>query len=221
MTNRERILDITYSDKAQRRERIIAHLDRPHYLQAEGDIVNIVVPAKNQDLKTTLCAHYDIYPGSKGYNDNSSGVVALLNIHELLPDDVEIVFTDFEEFGGRGCQLYLESVDYLPSQAINVDVVGVGNRMFYESYAGGITASILENMEHYRDIPFSDSYIFREFGVPNILLLAGESKQNLLQKIFEAQHCGPRDGDIMHISEEMIDLAGTTILNLLNARESF
>lgn len=219
MTSIKRIISITHPQKQYRRLLITQHIKRPYTLQTQGSTTNIIIPARVQKNKMTLTAHYDVYQGSKGYNDNSSGVVALLNIHDLVPDNVEIVFTDFEEFGGIGCELYLNLSKIKPKQAINVDVVGLGNKLFYESYVGGISSKIPESLEYYKNVPFSDSYIFRNFNIPNILLLSGTKKETLISDIFNAQHNGPHDGDLSYISNEMIDFTSKTILNLVENQE--
>ena len=207
--NRDLILQITDKDKAMRFEKILAAITRDYEIQTEKvggyTVRNIVICARRQKGKITVVAHHDVFPGSFGYNDNSSGVVTLLKLQEKLPDNVELVFTDREENSGCGCEAYLSGYS-LPRIAINVDVVGLEGRIFFEKYGdpNAIHTGGTE-MELFEGIPFSDSYILKRAGVPNILLLAGPSKENLIEAIFQAQHRSPGDGNIELISEDTMD----------------
>lgn len=213
MTNKEYILKITDKDKAGRVEKIIACLHKKCELQAikKGNsstvskgLVNIIVPAKTQENKISIIAHHDVFPGSFGYNDNSTGVVTLLKLQDYLKDNVELVFTDGEEQGGQGCRFYLEN-SLRPKQAINVDVVGLGNKIFFEHYGGNFKLPLPPDLEYFQGIPFSDSYILRDFEVPSVLILTGASKGSLIRDIFNSQHCGIYDSKIELISETMMD----------------
>lgn len=55
----------------------------------------------------TVIAHYDVFPGSPGANDNSSSVVAMLDWAERLVNrktfhNIRMIFTDGEELGSEG-----------------------------------------------------------------------------------------------------------------------
>ena len=224
MTNRERILKITADDKNKRIEKILSCIHKNYTLQtarpddvrfptSEG-IVNIIIPAKKQKNKIAIVAHHDVFPGSKGYNDNSTGVVTLLKLQDVVPENVELVFTDGEERGGQGCRYYLENYPN-PTEAINVDVVGLGDRVFYEAY-GDVTAfDIPKSLELYANIPFSDSRVLADYGVPNILVLTGKSKETLIRNIFEAQHGGRNDHNLSLISEEMMNTVFDAVVQMI------
>ena len=213
---KDTILQITDKTKDGRLKRIRSLLKREHFLQVDGDLVNIIVPAREQKGKIALVAHHDVLPGSYGYNDNSTGVVSLLKMQFKVPDNVEIVFTDGEERGGRGCELYLtKSVN--PRMAINLDVVGLGDKIFYEEYGpkGKIRIGAKDPMEYYRSIPFSDSYILNHFNVPNILILTGSSHDSLIDEIWKAQHNGPNDGKMELINEDVMQKVQDVVLKIL------
>lgn len=214
MTNKECILKITDSDKKARIIKIVDCITKDYVIQRHNSIINIIIPAKHQQNKTTIMAHHDLFPGSKGYNDNSTGVVTLLKLQEHLHERIELVFTDQEEWGGRGCEYYLEN-NIKPKQAINVDVVGLGDRVFYEQYAGSVSFEIPPYLELYPRIPFSDSHMLRNYRIPNILLLTGKSKQDLIPKIFEAQHCNEGDGNLDLISEDVMELVFNTLVDII------
>ena len=224
MTNKERILQITDKNKDRRLRKIIAQLHKNYIIQTalpsdssfptSDELVNIIVPAKDQTNKIAIMGHWDVFPGSSGFNDNSSGIVTLLKLQDCLPNNVELVFTDGEEHGGTGCQYYLENFP-TPKEAINVDVVGLGDKIFYEMYGKVTTFKVPTDAELYSHIPFSDSYILQNYGVPNILLLTGRSKLCLIENIFHAQHCGKDDGKIDMISEDIMDRVFQAIMNII------
>lgn len=222
MTNKEYILRITDQDKTKRLNKIIACLDRNYTLQVAkptdtfptfSDLTNIIVPARVQADKIAIVTHWDVYPGSYGYNDNSSGVVTLLKLQEFLPDNVELVFTDGEERGGQGCRYYLENYPR-PAQAINIDVVGLEGRIFYEKY-GDVTFNIPKHLREYLNIPFSDSHILAHYKIPNILMLTGRSANTLIKDIFNAEHGGKNDNNLTLISENIMNKVFDTLLGIL------
>lgn len=223
LSNRDRILKITDRDRGERYRKILSAVSRDHQIQSANvdgyDVKNIILRARHQRGKIAVLAHHDVFPGSYGYNDNSTGVVTLLKLQEHLPDGVEMVFTDQEESGGRGCSAYLEEESRkktMPRMAINVDVVGLGDKVFFEKY-GDPKAINTEGaeMEAFDGIPFSDSYILERGGVPNILLLTGPSRRDLIRAIFKAQHRGPDDGRIELISEQTMDRVFRTVQELI------
>lgn len=218
-TTIDRILSITDRSPQKRIQKIISQITRPHRIQHAPGVTNIIVPAKQQAGKIVLTAHHDLFTGSIGYNDNSTGVATLLRLQEYLPDDVELVFTDQEEHGGRGCTAYLEEQTKkktMPRIAINVDVVGLGSKVFGAAYGNweeiNLDGTAIEFME---SIPFSDSYILNHYGVPNILLVTGENRRSLIWDIFEAQHNGRNDGRLELISEAVLDKVFDTLTTLI------
>ena len=213
MNNHEWILRITDKDRTKRIEKILSFVTKNHIIQnvlptnsfpTTRPLSNIIIPAKIQKNKLTIMAHHDVFPGSSGFNDNSSGVVTLLKLQDFLPDDVELVFTDGEERGGQGCRYYLENYRR-PVEAINIDVVGLGEKVFYEQYGKVCSYDIPKTLELFEHIPFSDSYILQNYKIPNILMLTGNQKECLIRNIFEAQHGGQNDGNIDLISESVMD----------------
>jgi Iap family predicted aminopeptidase len=221
-TNRDRILKITDKNKQARIAKIESCITKSYEVQVakpgdfptSSDITNIIIPAKNQKDKIAIMAHHDVFPDSCGYNDNSTGVVTLLKLQNYLPDNFELVFTDGEERGGQGCRYYLENC-ILPKQAINIDVVGLEGKIFYEMY-GKTTFNIPKTLEYYENIPFSDSYILDNYGIPNILMLTGKNKETLIRDIFNAQHCGKYDRSLNLISEDTMDRVADTLLTLID-----
>ncbi len=225
MNNKERILSITYKNSLSRINRITSILGRRCVLQIaktygkySWDLVNIIFPALRQKNRLVLMAHHDVYPGSYGYNDNSTGVTTLLRLKDDLPDNVELVFTDGEEVGGQGCRRYVETcrrngnADF---EAINLDVVGLGDRIFYEQYGGVSLYNIPKHMEYFRNVSFSDSRVLDSFGIPNILMLTGRNKDELIKNISESQHGNVNDGRLDLISEQGMDRVFETLLRMI------
>jgi len=234
MTNRDRILSITDESRTKRIKKILSAITRNYEIQVaqpskdnfrcDSEIFNIVIPSKIQENKIVVMAHHDVYPGSKGYNDNSTGVSTLLRLQKDLPDNVELVITDREEIGGLGCEYYIESCfrrGNMTFEAINLDVVGLGTKIFYEKY-GEKPLKLFDIPEHidlYENIPFSDSQMLGRYNIPNVLLLTGETKSGLIRKIFEAQHCGINDSNLDLISEETMDLVFETVSTMIHAKK--
>jgi hypothetical protein len=232
MTNRDRIIRITDESKEGRIQKILSCIEKSYVLQVAkprdmfptcDELTNIIIPAKTQEGKIVVFAHHDVYPGSKGYNDNSSGVVTLLRLQEDLPDNVELVITDGEEVGGQGCRYYLENCMKLKQtefEAINLDVVGLADTLFYEVYEGAIKSFTFPSyMKPYANIPFSDSRVMESYGIPNVLILTGKSQRLLIEDIWKAEHCGFNDGNIEMISEKTMDLVFDTVYWMIRGKK--
>lgn len=97
-------------------------------------ITNLIIPARVQKDKIVLTAHYDVIPGSKGYNDNLSGVITLLLLAGEVTDNVEIVFCDKEECGYLGASYYIFKNRHELKMNINVDIVGIPGMIYYTKY---------------------------------------------------------------------------------------
>ena len=97
-------------------------------------ITNLIIPAKVQKDKIILTAHYDVIPGSFGYNDNLSGVITLILLAGEVADNVEIVFCDKEESGYKGASYYIFKNNYNIKMNINVDIVGIPGMIYFTSY---------------------------------------------------------------------------------------
>lgn len=226
MTNKELILRITDRNKEKRIDKILGLITRNYELQVAKpsalsptsvELTNIIIPAKKQENKISIFAHHDVHPKSLGYNDNSTGVVTLLKLQEVVPENVELVFTDGEELCGQGCRYYLRNCTR-PKEAINVDVVGLGNNIFYEEYGSIETFPIPGSFKLYEDIPFSDSHILRNYKIPNILILTGNRKETLIRNIFEAQHGGRNDDNFELISEDIMNRVFDSIVHMVGGR---
>lgn len=83
-----------------------------------GDLENIILhlPCQNPAKRAIILgAHYDTVPGSPGADDNASGVAVLLTMARALSQlslnlPVRLIAFDLEEYGLRGSQAYVESL---------------------------------------------------------------------------------------------------------------
>lgn len=203
-------------DPEKRYENLKSLISVPYKTQFNLVTKNIIIPAKKQERVITLSAHWDVYSQSKGYNDNASGMAVLLSLQNELPDNVEILFSDQEECGGRGVSYYLE--EHNPILNINVDVVGFGSTVFYDLY--GINevrdSILLDEAVYHPNVPFNDSYIFNRNKVPSVLLITGNSEENVISEIWERQHRGKLDDDLSQLSESTMEMVTETIRKLIH-----
>ncbi len=217
----EQIIMITDEEKKKRREKIMELIScrRDFFIQKKDGIQNIVVPQEfRQSKKITFMAHYDVYPGSLGYNDNSSGVVALLNIMDKLPE-IEFVFSDGEEIGGLGAELYAQTL--FPDIVIAVDVVGVGDAIYYENTRGIDVKKLSpkdwhKNIFEIPDAIFHDAKIIAKYGVRSALIMSEyrEKREHAIEDVFKYQHANVLDNRIEFISEEQIILVEEFLVSL-------
>lgn len=203
---------ITIGDSKNRFDEVIKQISEitsDYFIQTSlTGVKNIVVPSKKAP-KVLLVAHHDIVSGSKGYNDNGSGIAILLECIKYIKknniDDVEIVFTDKEEIGGIGMENYIRQYRHRISDAfaINVDVCGLGDTIFYQRYSTDKKIDLPEENEMV--VPFSDSYILDEYHIPNVLFITGNNnKQKLIGEIFEHQHNGKLDNKIEELNDAIM-----------------
>ena len=176
----------------------------------------------------TVSAHWDNVEGSNGYNDNGSGVAVLLALQHNIPDNVELLFCDWEEYGGRGSRFYLEN--NTPAFNINLDVVGHGDKIFYDFYGKqalklvddmSAPSLLSEGVEFYPSVPFNDSYIFQEYDVESVLFITGNSHKTVIKEIWERQHGGKYDNDITKVEEKPIQMVIDHLLKVFDNIKGF
>ena len=233
MTNHEletTILDLGAIPKPQHRRVAIQKLfgNRPVCEPGSVNAVNLVLPARDPNVaKTVLTAHYDVVPGSRGYNDNLSGIMTLLLIHDTLPDNVEIVLTDKEERGFIGASDYVARHRARIRCNINIDIVGVPDTLYYHDYSHGAfrlpptCAAVPLDA-----IPFNDSWAFDDAEIPSLILMSGPAihetdrqtrTRKFITAIFRYQHGGCFDNDIQHLDMNSIRRVAALVLDLCGA----
>jgi Zn-dependent M28 family amino/carboxypeptidase len=198
-----------------------------HFITQESNetgyfaVKNIIIPARNQDDKIVLCAHYDVVMGSPAILDNTTAIVIILTaLPQLLQhDNVEILFTDKEEAGGRGASEYCYNGPK-PYLVINMDIIGHGDVLYYCKY--NVHPEILEKLNEScieQNYPFCDFNIFRMSNVSCISIISapgGMPFQQALQEDYKCFHNGQHDGDLTKIDFNTLERAQKTILDLVN-----
>ena len=223
------ILDLARKDKKDRINQVIRHLNgiiSPIIQESDekylGRITNYIFPAKVSTGKIVISAHYDVVCGY-GYNDNASGMAILTQLlkDQVLPPNYEVVFLDYEERGGRGASFYC--LNSLPNEIkanLNIDVVGLPGKIFYELYSSNNKHSlnlIHENLNRTYKIPFSDSQIFTSHMIPSVLMLTGQDSHRLVPDIFRAEHGGEFDDNINILSNDTLNLVYDTICDIVRS----
>ena len=184
----------------------------------EYHVRNIIIPAKSGTSKMTFMAHWDLYPGSLGYNDNSSSVSSLLKIQNYVHDDMTIVFTDFEESFGIGSQLYCDNLENQWEIIINLDVCGFGENIFIDMNGWSFDEiDIPTNFISYEGVPFNDSHITSDNGFQSLLLVTGNSSKTLIGDIFDLQHGGKFDNDLTKLNQPILDKVETFLKGIIDS----
>ena len=186
----------------KRREAIVQILQEhciPYEIQKgtyEGEKVrNIIVPVKeNCSKKVSFCAHYDVFSGSKGALDNGCAISILLSlIKEGFP--YTVIFTDKEETGGYGANIYGEIAK--EKTIINLDFCGIGSIVVdpFKLKDKELVKPLMEEKmwqkynikEMY--LPPSDASVFSLKYDISVMTICALPEDN----IFKYMHCGSRD----------------------------
>ncbi|MCL2727169.1 MAG: M28 family metallopeptidase [Bacteroidales bacterium] len=128
-----------------------------------------------------------LIPNKKNFDDNTSGVVALLKLAKKFKEKgmnhAKFIFVDNEEwglFGSRAHKKYLEKEQNMTPQCkiISIDCVGGGGKIPIitrngkSEYAKYFQKEIQKQFELCKSVrmalPFSDNYSFSEYGALNI-----------------------------------------------------
>ncbi|MBR3516062.1 MAG: M28 family peptidase [Lachnospiraceae bacterium] len=135
MDLKESLMEISYCTTEERRKQIRRILARKrifYRIERNENAVNLMVGDPKNAL-VTICAHYDIVPGSCGANDNGSSCAVLLHLCEERAGDPNVcfVFLDREESGFYGSTMHFSK--YRPKLTINLDVIGSGEYIVYHN----------------------------------------------------------------------------------------
>jgi len=204
-------------EKAKRREAIKAYLPANTVLEPFTSGVNIVVPSKDPTKKKiVLTAHYDVVRGSKGYNDNLSGVVSLIALQDKIPDNCELVITDNEEIGYLGAEAYALKHKKEILCNINLDIVGIPDSIFYTKYRFPYNVDSKYNATQLFSLPYNDSWAFNAQDIPAIILMTGYGDEtSFLRNIWQYMHNGPQDNKLECISPLTLDMIHSATLDLI------
>lgn len=159
-----------------------------------GNIIVELLTKEETTESTMFVAHHDIKNvKSDNCADNSASVCNLLQLaNELKEKDLKkniyIVFTDGEEFGGKGAKYLSEkiikgefgNVDYI----INLEITGRGQNFWAEKQINKnlqtVTTPLLDKLIKFEQdrggvlleysVPFNDSVIFRQYGIDSVCI---------------------------------------------------
>ena len=175
----------------------------------------VVVPAKT-DEAVVLCAHFDVVPGSLGYNDNGMSLVTILSVLERLPEFTEVVFTNGEERGFLGARHYLELNRKRLLGCVNLDVCGFGDVVYCDPMGSGVELPGGKT----GSMPINDGWVFSGQGVPALTLSTGPGEVPFdegIRRIGQTIHGGPLDNKLEVINFDLPDLVGGFLLRALRA----
>lgn len=158
--------------------------------EADPRYYNIIVKFPSVDPENEesviFTAHHDISnPNSQNCQDNSASVVNLLKLCSILKEkndlnrNVYVVFTDGEEFGGKGACRVSEQVlkgefgqlKYI----VNSELTAFGEFIWAERSRefSSLRRKLIECTEgefYEKFVPFNDSFVFRAFNIDSICL---------------------------------------------------
>lgn len=135
---------------------------------------------------SSLCftAHHDITGASAGANDNSASVINLIALKMNRPD-ANVVFTDGEEVGGIGAELFakdiIEGTFPKTKSILNLELTGLGGKRFFiEKESDSAIAELIKSMPQFNYgtgipipellPPFNDAVIFRQQNIDSVVI---------------------------------------------------
>jgi aminopeptidase S len=162
---------------------------RPGYPRTEG--ANLIVTLGSGAGDIVVGAHYDavwLSEGvlSRGAVDNGASALILARLATRLGKTslnhrVRIVFFDMEEIGLQGSRAYVSAYGPQTRAAVNLDVNGYGDTVFYGPSAAPGNTELYDLMRdhcledgircvEFPQYPTSDHLSFQRAGIPNISL---------------------------------------------------
>lgn len=256
----DNLYKLAKSDNAKRKSALKKILDISSipYVHQEGIISdvqteNIIVRFGRSKKRLVIGAHFDSVEGSTGANDNATGVCVLIELAKALlhfspAPNIDIVFFDLEENGGRGSKLYIETVgkENIPAM-LNFDICGVGDSILIApekniethrlSTAVGQMDKKKHNFEVISMLPPGDDRVFEDAGISSLSVCiisaddvdamkklfsaASEVPKEEYPSIIETMHNGPRDNaDVVSLDamEKVYEFAHDLVINYIYAR---
>lgn len=195
-----------------------AYYNQPIRSDERGDFkyYNIIVKFPAADTAVTdsimFTAHHDINnPTSQNCQDNTASVVNILKLCSLLKEkndlerNVYAVFTDCEEFGGKGafrvCEQVHEGYYGRLKYIVNSELTAFGEYIWSERVpvASPLRRRLVEKLEtlYEKDCPFNDSYIFRRMGGIDSICLGTLPKDEAGRLQTEFWHICHSDRDVV------------------------
>lgn len=184
-------------------------------IENEKDL-NIVCKCKSKDV-IILSAHYDVFPNSYGYNDNGMSLITILNIINKLNDNVQVVFTGLEEWGGKGAVHYLRNTNKNIIGCINLDVCGIGDYIYCDNYSYKINPIDCKIGK----MPFCDGNVFSE-KIPTITFSTSYKDMDFrdgIMEILSTIHNNEKDNNIDVINFDLVKIVSDKVLETIKLFE--
>ena len=198
---------------AQRAEALKAELAARNVAYECLEDMAVVVPAKTEKA-VVLCAHFDVVPGSFGYNDNGMSLVTIRSVLGRLPEVAEVVFTNGEERGFLGARYYCNYNRRRLFGCVNLDVCGFGDTVYCDPMGSGVELPGSKT----GSMPINDGWVFSGQRIPALTLSTGPGEVSFdegIRRIGETIHCGPLDNKLEVIDFGLPDLVGGFLLQAL------
>lgn len=210
---KNKLIEICYTDSQQRKKQLINQLINIG-IKHQINNLNVVCPSFENNI-IVLSAHYDVIYKSYGYNDNGMALLIILNMLKKLPENVQIVFTDMQEYGGRGANNYIRNCKKNIIKCINLDCCGIGDYIYCDK--NNFEFNDLNNCKLGK-MPFCDSNIFVEYGIPTLTVSTSYKQLNFsegLSEIYKTIHNNSNDNKIEIINFDLVDLVSNFVLKQL------
>lgn len=189
----------------------------------QGDTIRNVIVELNgcsiTDNHIVINAHYDVWPGSLGINDNACAVAALIDFiikckDKTLNENIVIAFFDKEEQLFKGSAAYINKYKPLIKYSLVFDIVGYGEHLYYSnSYKEMNTLLKSCDLRSFNQNLPADSISFTRANIPNSLIVALDNNDVIARndntfdlvnmykvKTFTTFHNGKLDNDISIIN---------------------
>lgn len=132
--------------------------------------------------------HRNLFNPAPVHDDNNSGVITLIHVAKILyergyGDKIKLLFTDCEEKGLLGSQMFIKNnLDNLQDKIIiNFDCVGRGSNLFITSKNNSELAKELQSLLSSKEIEstlytksYSDDKSFQKYNLNSIGLIRGD-----------------------------------------------
>lgn len=184
---KEKIVELLV-ENSKRLDKLKEILDKneiEYTIDSKNNADNLIVKLGQEDNTgsvVVLGAHYDLFPGRTGINDNTCSLLLLLEFIKKAKDKklvrpIEVVFFDKEESGMVGSNMYAKNNFNRVSYALIFDIIGYGDTLVY-----GNTDNKLDELFSGTDIKKlstvlpSDNITFEAQKIPTALITAAHKK---------------------------------------------
>jgi len=222
----------TFNDESQRPlyqgKDLMTHKPIFKYIDVQGKYVNIevTIKAKEETNESIMfIAHHDINNiKSDNCNDNSASVSILLQFAtELkkieLDKNIHIVFTDCEEFGGRGAYQLSKKINEGAfgnvQYVVNLELTANGTELWADYNEGELIEKLLitcaennSNLNIFKT-PFNDSWILRNNNIESVCV--GLLSKSEVEVVKQKGYCGT--WSVCHRENDTIDQANEGEMN--------